>query len=337
MSKAARLIIRKHSFMLMLVLFSCLAANAQVKVTGKVLNKKTNTPLAGVAVVEKGGTNGTETLENGTFSLTVKSGNATLVISTLGFATQEVKLGGKANVEVSMDEDIKGIDDVVIIGYQNSTRRTTSAAIASVKGKDIENTPYPTFDAMLQGRVAGLNVLSVSAEPGASGIVNIRGNSSVASSNGTGTATGVSAPLYVIDGVVFDVSDLRTAYGNSNPLAAINPNDIESIDVLRDASAAAIYGARAANGVIIVKTVRPKGGKPQFRLSILCRSYYQTKDMKPVIIGAEERRLKMDILREQATYQQQGIMSQFLTDSLNPAFNNATDFQDLFFSGCFIA
>ncbi|HCL05582.1 MAG TPA: hypothetical protein DHW64_06305 [Chitinophagaceae bacterium] len=330
MSKATRFIIRKHLFMLMLLFFTCIAAQAQVKITGKILNKKTNTPVAGVAVVEKGGTNGTESLENGTFSLNVKNGNATLVISSLGFASQEIKLAGKTNVEVSLDEDIKGIDDVVIIGYQNSTRRTTSAAIASVKGKDIENTPYPTFDAMLQGRVAGLNVLSVSAEPGASGIVNIRGNSSVAGSNGAGTATGVSAPLYVIDGVVFDVSDLRTAYGNSNPLAAINPNDIESIDVLRDASAAAIYGARAANGVIIVKTVKPKGGKPQFRLS----SYIglTTKpSFKPVIIGAEERRLKMDILREQATYLQQGQLSQFLTDSLNPAFNNATDFQDLFF------
>lgn len=330
MSRATRFIMRKHLFMLMLALFSCFVANAQVKITGKILNKKTNTPLAGVAVVEKGGTNGTETLENGTFSLNVKNGNATLVISSLGFATQEVKLAGKTNLDVSLDEDIKGIDDVVIIGYQNSTRRTTSAAISSVKGKDIENTPYPTFDAMLQGRVAGLNVLSVSAEPGAAGIVNIRGNSSVANASGGGTATGVSAPLYVIDGVVFDVSDLRTAYGNSNPLAAINPNDIESIDVLRDASAAAIYGARAANGVIIVKTVKPKGGRPQFRLS----SYVgiTTKpSMKPVIVGAEERRLKMDILREQATYQQQGVMSQFLTDSLNPAFNNATDFQDLFF------
>jgi TonB-dependent SusC/RagA subfamily outer membrane receptor len=133
-------------------------------------------------------------------------------------------------------------------------RKNTSAAISSVQGKDIENTPYPTFDAMLQGRVAGLNILSVSGEPGASGIVNIRGNSSVANSNGGATANSTSAPLYVIDGVVFDVNDVRTAYGNSNPLAAINPNDIETIDVLKDASAAAIYGARAANGVIIVKT-----------------------------------------------------------------------------------
>ncbi|RZK31139.1 MAG: SusC/RagA family TonB-linked outer membrane protein, partial [Hymenobacter sp.] len=205
----------------------------------------------------------------------------------------------------------------------------TTAAISSVKGKDIENVPFATFDGLLQGRVAGLNVLSVSAEPGATGIVNIRGNSSVSDPTGAGVATGISAPLYVIDGVVFDVRDSRSI-GNSNPLAVINPNDIESVDVLKDASAAAIYGARAANGVIIVRTKRPRNGRPQFRVSSYVGLVTQPSQ-KPVIIGAEERRLKMDILREQASYLQQRGLSQFLTDSLNPAFNNATDFQDLFF------
>ncbi len=330
MSKSLHLKGWRCLFILLLTTFSCYALQAQVRVTGKVLSKKTNLALADVAIIEKGGKAGTETGPDGSFTISVRNLNSTLVFSSLGYTTFELKLSGKSNVEVTLEDDIKGIDDVVIIGYQNSTRRTTSAAISSVKGKDIENTPYATFDQMLQGRVAGLNVLSVSAEPGAAGIVNIRGNSSVANSSGSGTATGVSAPLYVIDGVVFDVSDLRTAYGNSNPLAVINPNDIESIDVLRDASAAAIYGARAANGVIIVKTVKPKNGRPQFRLS----SYVGLTTrpaFKPVIIGAEERRLKMDILRAQATYAQQGNLSQFLTDSLNPAFNNATDFQDLFF------
>jgi len=317
------------------VLFFCMlfsiTAIGQVKVSGKVISKKTNTAIPDASVVEKGSSAGTATSAAGTFNLTVKSGKSILVISYVGYLPQEIPVNGRTAIEVSLEEDTKGIEDVVIIGYQNSTRRKTTAAISSVKGKDIENVPYATFDAMLQGRVAGLNVLSVSSEPGASGIVNIRGNSSVSNNSGTGTATGVSAPLYVIDGVVFDVSDLRTAYGNSNPLAVINPNDIESIDVLKDASAAAIYGARAANGVIMVKTKRPKGGKPQFRFSTY--SGIVTKpSMKPVIIGAEERRLKMDLLREQASYAQQKSLSQFLTDSLNPAFNNATDFQSLFFN-----
>jgi len=300
------------------------------KISGKVTDKKTNSPMAGVSVMEKGTSNGTRTAEDGTFSLTTKAARPVLVISYVGYQQQELALGGKVIIEVVMEENASGLNDMVVIGYQNVTRRKTTAAISSVKGKDIENTPYPTFDAMLQGRVAGLNVLSVSGEPGASGIVNIRGNTSVANSSGTGTATGVSSPLYVIDGVVFDVNDLRTAYGNSNPLAAINPNDIESIDILKDASAAAIYGARAANGVIIVNTKRPKGGKPQFRVS----GYVGVSvlpSLKHVTIGAEERRLKMNILASQGTYAQQQGSSQFLTDSLNPAFNNATDWQGLLY------
>lgn len=336
MSKIMHLKKWRCLIILLFTTFACYAVQAQVKVTGKVLSKKTNLALPDVAIVEKGGTGGTETALDGSFTINVKSLNSTLVFKSLGFTTFELKLAGKNTVQVSLEDDSKGIDDIVIIGYQNSTRRTTSASIATVKGKDIENTPYATFDQMLQGRVAGLNVLSVSAEPGAAGIVNIRGNSSVAGANGAGSAANVSAPLYVIDGMVFDVSDIRTTYGNSNPLAVLNPNDIESVDVLRDASAAAIYGARAANGVIIVKTVKPKGGRPQFRMS----SYVGLTTrpaFKPVIVGAEERRLKMDILSRQATYLQQRDLSQFLTDSLNPAFNNATDFQDLFFQDAMLS
>lgn len=304
------------------------AAVSQTNVSGRVLNKKTGLPLENVSIVEKGSTTGATTNAAGTFTLRVKSAKPILVISYVGYLTQEIPVNSKTNFEIALVEDDKGIEDVVIVGYQTSTRRNTTAAISSVKGRDIENTPYATFDGMLQGRVAGLNVLSVTAEPGAASNVTIRGNSSVANAAGSGVATSVSAPLYVIDGVVFDVSDSRSTY--NNPLTAINPNDIESIDVLKDASAAAIYGARAANGVIIVKTKKPRNGKPQIRLSSYIGIVTQPSQ-KPVIVGAEERRLKMDILREQATYAQQRGLSQFLTDSLNPAFNNATDFQSLFF------
>lgn len=308
----------------------CFVATAQKKISGKVTDKKTNAPMAGVSVMEKGTNNGARTGEDGSFQLTVRSARPILVFSFVGYTQQEISLGNQTTLDIELDQNNNGLNDMVVIGYQNVTRRKTSAAISSVKGKDIENTPYPTFDAMLQGRVAGLNVLSVSAEPGASGIVNVRGNSSIANSSGVGTATGVSAPLYVIDGVVFDVNDLRTAYGNSNPLAAINPNDIESIDVLKDASAAAIYGARAANGVIIVNTKRPKGGRPQFRLSTYV-GMVTAPSFKHVTIGAEERRMKMDILSRLGNQTQLQNLSPFLTDSLNPAFNNASDFQKILF------
>ncbi|MCK7556714.1 SusC/RagA family TonB-linked outer membrane protein [Chitinophaga sedimenti] len=201
-------------------------------------------------------------------------------------------------------------------------RRKTTSSVASIKGKEIENTPYATFDAMLQGRVAGLTVLSTTGEPGSSSIVNVRGSTSV-------NPTGVSAPLYVIDGVIFDVSDISSTYTFSNPLSGINPNDIESLDILKDASASAIYGARAANGVIIVKTKRPKTGKAEFRVG----SYAGVADkpaMKPIIVGAAERRMKMDILHDMGDWQRNNDLHMMLTDSLNPAFNNNTDWQGLF-------
>src|SRR5215213_2766700 len=228
---------------------------AQVTVTGKVTDRKDNKPVAGATVQVKNAPNtATTTNENGNFSLKVASLNVTIEISNVGFATQEIKLAGRNNLSVSLELGERAMDDVVVIGYQSIQRRKTAAAISTVKGKEIENMPYPTFDNMLQGRVAGLNVLNISGEPGAQTIVNIRGSSAVTDPNA------ISAPLYVIDGMVFDVSDQRSAGPIMNPLSVINPNDIESIDVLKDASAAAIYGSRAGNGVIIVTTKRGREG-----------------------------------------------------------------------------
>ncbi|HWI90788.1 MAG TPA: SusC/RagA family TonB-linked outer membrane protein [Flavisolibacter sp.] len=299
-------------------------AYGQVTVTGKVLDKKDNKPIAGATVQVKNASNiATTTDENGNFSLRVKSSNLTLQVSYVGFANQEIKVGTQSSVTISLEQSDKSMDDVVVIGYQSIQRRKTPTAISTVKGKDIENMPYPTFDQMLQGRVAGLNVLNISGEPGSNTIVNIRGSSAVTDPNA------ISAPLYVIDGVVFDISDQRSAGPTLNPLSSINPNDIESIDILKDASAAAIYGSRAGNGVIIVKTKRPKTGPPQIRIG----SYIGVSErprMKPMIVGAAERRQKMDILTKYGTYAGMQNLSPLLTDSLNPAFNNNTDFQGLF-------
>ncbi|MBO9566292.1 MAG: SusC/RagA family TonB-linked outer membrane protein [Niastella sp.] len=315
-------------WMIALILVS-FAAGAQQKVSGRITEKKTGNPLPGVTVKEKGVPNSLSTKEDGTFTLQLRTAKPVLEISFVGYARQEITVNGRASVEIILEEDTKGMEDVVVIGYQNVQRRKTTAAISTVKGKDIENIPYPTFDQMLQGRAAGLNILSVSGEPGANNIVNIRGNTSVSNSDGSIGANGISTPLYVIDGIAYDVSDVRSAYGNANPLLAINPNDIESVDILKDASAAAIYGARAGNGVIMIKTKRPKTGRPQFRVS----SYVGISTrpaMKPVLVGAAERQYKMNLLRQQGTYENQGQVSQFLTDSLNPAFNNNTDWQGLF-------
>jgi TonB-dependent starch-binding outer membrane protein SusC len=305
-------------------------------VKGKVTNAR-GEPLAGASVTIVGTEIGTSADNEGNFVLNnLKAGRYRLQVTAVGYGNlvQNITVTDDKVTDVTfsltLNDGNNSMEDVVVIGYQNVVRRNTTAAISTVKGKDFENVPYPTFDQMLQGRVAGLNILSISGEPGQNNIVNIRGNTSV---NATGL--GISAPLYVIDGIVFDVSDIRTAYGEANPLQAINPNDIESVDVLKDASAAAIYGARAANGVIIIKTKRPKKGRPEFRVS----SYVGLSTrpaMKKVLVGQEERRLKMALLLAGGNYSQQGNLSQFLTDSLNPAFNNNTDWQGLFLKDAII-
>jgi len=295
---------------------------AQTKVTGTVTDGK-NQPLPGASIKQKGTTNGTSSDTKGNFSLTLKEGSSILTVSIVGYKSKEISAAGQTSINVELVEDNNSLNEVVAIGYQNIQRKKTAGAISSVKGKDFENTPYSTFDAMLQGRVAGLTVLSTSGEPGGNNIVNIRGASNV----NLGQS---SSPLYVIDGVIYDVNDIGSAYGSS-PLQAINPNDIESVDVLKDASASAVYGARAANGVIIVKTKRAAiGAPPQIRIS----SYFGIANkpaLKPIQTGTAERRLKMDLLYGgNASYTQLKNLNMMLTDSLNTAFNNNTDWQGLF-------
>lgn len=311
--------------LMLLFLATCMGkiASAQIKISGKVLEKSTKAPMDGVAIRLKGSTTGTSTNSEGIYSITVPSSRSVLEFSFVGYAAQQVTVGSRTEINLELEEDIKGMDEVVI-GYQTVQRRRTTAAVGSVKGKEFENTPYTSFDQMLQGRVAGLTVLSVSGEPGSNNIVNIRGTTSL-------QENGISQPLYVIDGIVFDVGDMPAAYGNSNPLTSINPNDIESVDILKDASASAIYGARAANGVILVKTKRPKSGKPEMRIS----AYTGVSDrpaLKPVVAGAAERRMKMALLQAGGDYARiaAGNMNLFLTDSLNPAFNNNVDWQGMF-------
>ncbi|MCX2486359.1 SusC/RagA family TonB-linked outer membrane protein [Pedobacter sp. MR2016-24] len=297
------------------------SAFAQNKVSGTVVDNKNN-PLPGVSVFEKGTKNGTTSNGDGKFSLTLTQTSATITFRMVGYLAKELPAAGKSVLNIKLEDDNQSLSEVVLIGYQTIERKKSSSAISSIKGKDFQNTPYASVDAMLQGRVAGLAVMSTTGEPGANNIVNIRGSSSV-------NLGGTSSPLYVIDNVVYDVNDMQSSAG-SNPLAVINPNDIETIDVLKDASASAIYGSRAANGVIIVTTKRPKLGIPQIRLS----SYYGMSgkpSLRSVITGASERRLKMDYLYGQGTYDRlQAGLSQILTDSLNVAFNNNTDWQGLF-------
>lgn len=296
-------------------------AQTQV-VTGTVLSEA-GEGMPGVNVIVKGTSRGTSSDVNGKFSIEVRGENAVLVFSFIGYMPKEVSVGNRTSIgNVQLEPDVQSLEEVVVIGYQNIERRKSTAAMATVKGDVIDNLPYPTFDQMLQGRVAGLTSLNTSGEPGSNGIVNIRGSNSV-------SLGGVSYPLYVIDGMIYDVNDIPNAY-NNNPLAAINPNDIESIDILKDASAAAIYGSRGANGVILVKTKRAKRGQaPMINVNIY-GGITNKPALRDVITGKAERQLKLDLLYKAGTQSGLKNLSMFLTDSLNPAFNNNTDWQSVF-------
>ena len=319
-----------------LLIVYCSGQAQTITAKGVILNE-TGQPIQGVTVQEKGMPgNGTATKPDGSFSLPLKGKSSTLILSYIGYERQEVRFTGN-NLDIRLKADVKSGQDAVVIGYQSMKRRDLTGAVASISGKDIQDIPEASFDQMLQGRLPGVSVLSSSGELGGKANIVIRGATNVDYGNANG---GNSGPLYVIDGVIFDVNSITTAYTSynaitgaptsTNPLSLINPNDIESIDVLKDASAAAIYGSRAGNGVIIVKTKRPKQGKPQVAVS----GYYGVTThpaYRKVITGAAERALKLDMLNAQLGYNviANNTIPVALTDSLNPAFNNDVDWQGL--------
>ncbi|MCU0352515.1 MAG: TonB-dependent receptor [Cytophagales bacterium] len=234
-----------------------IAQPAAVAVTGTVTDEKGET-LAGVAVVEKGTTNGTATSADGKYSLSVANENAVLVFSFIGYTTEEVTVGNRTTVNVTMIPDIKSLTEVVVVGYGTQVKKDVTGSIASVKAADIRDIATTSADALLQGKAAGVQVVQNSGQPGAEVFVRVRGSASLRAD---------SRPLYVIDGVPMNNTDrvlLDGAGQRASALADINPNDIESMEVLKDAAATAIYGARASNGVILITTKRGKEGKARF-------------------------------------------------------------------------
>ena len=249
---------------IILIAFICLGvlqySYSQTKITGKVSSEEGET-LPGVSVVVKGTTQGTVTDIDGSYNISVPSDASTLVFSFVGMNTQEVSINGKSVIDVQMSADIKQLSEVVIVGYGTQKKKDITSAVSTIDTDEIQNVPASySFDGAIQGKTAGLNVSSSSATPGSAINVNIRGVTSINAS---------SQPLYVVDGVPIvtgNNSALNSNIQPINPLADINPNDIESISVLKDASAAAIYGSRGANGVIIITTKRGTAGKTKFNV-----------------------------------------------------------------------
>ena len=214
-------------------------------------------PLPGASVVVKGTTNGTQTDFDGNYTLDGVDSNAVLVFSYIGYATQEVPVNGRSTINVVLEEDAQALDEVVIIGYGQTTVKDATGAVAAVTSEEFNRGVINSPEQLIQGKTAGVNVQQVSGEPGAGIQINIRGANSVRASNN---------PLFVVDGVPLfgqntdasgDSGDGATEVGN--PLNFLNPNDIESMSILKDASATAIYGSRGANGVVIITTKSGKG------------------------------------------------------------------------------
>ena len=245
--------IKFYLFKTFVLLFLLLVANqawAQTRVTGKVTSAEDGTGLPGVSILEKGTTNGTVTDVEGNYSISTGQ-NATLVFSFVGFTTQEVAVASQSTVSVALATDVTTLGEVVVIGYGEQKKEDLTGAVTAIGTKDFNRSVVNSPQDLIVGRVAGVQIISNSGAPGTGSTIRVRGGSSIGASND---------PLIIIDGFPVDNSEVK---GMSNPLASINPNDIESFTVLKDASATAIYGSRASNGVIIVTTKKGKEGKPQ--------------------------------------------------------------------------
>ncbi len=273
----------------------------EIEISGTITDVN-GTPLPGASIVEKGTTNGTQSDFDGNFTIAVSSQNSIIVISYIGFATQEVNISGQTEINVQLSESAAGLDEVVLIGYGSVRKVDLTGSVSSVSSETLEKLQLTTVEDGLRGNAAGVRVIQTSGAPGAEVTVRIRGNNSIQGNN---------SPLYVIDG-------LPIQGGLNN----INPNSISSIEVLKDASATSIYGARAANGVVIVTTKKGKNGESKIDISLNT--------------GIENVTKQLDVLNgiQYATIANEAAINDGRdpTFDLNDLQNADTDWQDLLFS-----
>jgi len=330
-------VLLKRVFGTMLFLIITVIGMAQTRrISGYVQDEK-KSPLEGATVALRKTKTSTVTGADGKFQLTVPVGKVSLAVSFVGYEATIVSIAeDQTTVEVKLNESSsRKLDEVVVVGVQTQSKRRATMAVASVLSKDIENLPSPSIDQLLQGRVAGLNVQIGSGEPGVAPTVVVRGNTRVNTNIGDANvsqARALSGPLYVIDGIPTNPEDIGNSIDatGTNYLAGININDIESVDVQKDAAATAAWGSRGANGVIYIKTKRGRSLTPEFRVNV-----YGGITAQPTLLntltGAEERKQKMDIINMYASPANLQNLPQILTDYNNPYFNNATDWQGPFY------
>ncbi|MCE7067149.1 TonB-dependent receptor [Dyadobacter sp. CY326] len=268
---------------------------------GKVTDEK-GEALPGVNIVVKGTSKGATTNTSGEYQIEITETGSILVFSYVGYLTQEIEAGSRTTLDVTLKTDDKALEEVVVVGYGTQRKSDLTGSISSIKAEDLKRLPTTSFDQAIQGRAAGVQVTQGSSAPGGRVSIRIRGGNSLSSGN---------EPLYVIDG--YPITAGGTAGGNGagqNPLASINPSDIASMEILKDASATAIYGSRGANGVVLITTKRGKAGKT----SVTYDGYY----------GVQKVIKKLDMMnaREFATLVNEARANDGVA---TPAYPNATD------------
>src|SRR5882724_9721370 len=246
---------------LLFLLFMCSAAHAQNRtVSGKVSDARDGSPLQGVTVRPKGSNSGVVTGKDGSFRIAVGPNITALVFSSVGYGIQEMPVGN-GSIQISMTAMSTALNEIIVIGYGTVKKKDLTGSIATIGEKDFQKGSITSPEQMIAGKIPGVSIISNSGQPGAGSTFRIRGGSSLNASND---------PLYVVDGVPLDndvLSGTTPIAGSGSPLSFINPNDIESFTVLKDASASAIYGTRASNGVIIITTKKGRGGSLKVSLS----------------------------------------------------------------------
>lgn len=278
---------KRLSLVLMLVLTSIGAVLAQRTISGQVTDDK-GEGLIGATVLVQGTTVGTVTDIDGNYTVQVPADANTLVISYTGFVSQEIELGASNTVDVTMATDVIGLEDVVVVGYSTQRKKDITGSVSSVSAEEIDAEAGVGLQTALRGRAAGVQVFQASGTPGAAINVRVRGSTSINASN---------QPLFVIDGVPLiqgNFSQVGVGGQTLNALADINPNDIESIEVLKDASTAAIYGNRAANGVVLITTKKGSAGRTNINFDA---SYGTQEAIRLVeLVDAEQYREQMNVL-----------------------------------------
>ena len=246
-------------------------------ISGKITDDKGN-PVANASVIIRGSSVGTTTKADGTFSLSAPANARILQISSLGFDRKDVAIGTGSDLGViGLKQKENDLEEVVVVGFERKKKREVAGPVSSVKAKDIEQLPVQSFDRAIQGKMAGVQVTGVNGIPGGAIQVRIRG---------IGSINAGTSPLYIIDGVQVSSGDQTRNFPSSNALSALNPDDIESIEVLKDPATAAIYGAQAANGVVIVTTKRGKAGRTKVTFNTYA-GVSQVTNKTPVLTTAE--------------------------------------------------